>query len=118
ARFGVSVAVLRLLEATPDTCSYLVEAATLPDRYRGAVTVDLSDHPLRSPYARPGGPAATVRWAEQVLAERGRPLRTAHQIRTWNLSAIWRLDTAAPAPDPDGASGPDGVSGPGGGTAW
>lgn len=118
ARFGVSMAVLRLLEATPDACSYLVEAATLPEEYRGAVTVDLSDHPLRSPYARPGGPAAAVRWAERVLADRGRPLRTAHQIRTWNLSAIWRLDTAAPGLGGD--SGESGAGGPGmgGGTAW
>jgi hypothetical protein len=95
SRFGVEVAVLRLLEATDTACAYLVETSALPDRYRGPVAVDLSPHPLRSPYARPGGPSAAVHWAERELAGRGRALVTAHQIRTWNLSAIWRLDTAS-----------------------
>ena len=123
-RFGVEVAVLRLLETTADACSYLVEAAALPDRYRGAVTVDLSDHPLRSAYARPGGPSTAVRWAERVLADRGRPLRTAHQIRTWNLSAIWRLDTAPLAeadpagPDPAATAATEPAAAEPTGTVW
>ena len=49
-----------------------------------------TDEPLRLPYAQPGGPAATVSWARQQLPE---PYVAAQQ-RTWNLSAIWRLDAA------------------------
>jgi Phosphotransferase enzyme family len=41
----------------------------------------------RAPYAEVGGPAATLAWAERHLSFAG-----AHQQRTWNLSAIWRLD--------------------------
>ncbi|NMO51349.1 phosphotransferase [Actinoplanes sp. TBRC 11911] len=46
--------------------------------------------PGRPPYALPGGPAASVDWARTVLGN----LVTAHQVRTWNLSAVWRLDDA------------------------
>ena len=44
---------------------------------------------LRAPWARPGGPAASVTWA---LAQLGRDDAVAVQQRTWNLSAIWRID--------------------------
>lgn len=47
-------------------------------------------HPKRASYAEVGGPAASVAWAREVLASP----TTAHQLRTWNLSAIWRLDGA------------------------
>lgn len=52
----------------------------------------LPDHSLRLPYANPGGPAADLLWAEAVLqrhgfARDGKPV----QIRTWNLSSIWRI---------------------------
>jgi len=52
--------------------------------------------PLRAPYAEPGGPAAVVAWADRALAALGRP-RTgpAVQIKTWNLSCVFRLPTAA-----------------------
>ena len=55
----------------------------------------MADHPLRLPYARPGGPAADLAWADEQLAAAGRP-RTgpAEQIKSWNLSSIWRLPTA------------------------
>lgn len=52
--------------------------------------VDLSPHPHRAPYAELGGPAATLDWATRAL---DRPVRGVTQQRTWNLSAIWRLDT-------------------------
>ena len=55
----------------------------------------LAEQPLRLPYARPGGPAADLAWADAALAAAGRE-RTgpAVQGRTWNLSSIWRLPTA------------------------
>ena len=49
-------------------------------------------HPLRARWARPGGPAADVRWAAGVLG--GAP-RTVRQTKTWNLSCVHRLGTAA-----------------------
>ncbi len=55
----------------------------------------LDEQPLRMPWARMGGPAADLAWADRALAAAGRR-RTAdaEQIRTWNLSSIWRLPTA------------------------
>ncbi len=44
-------------------------------------------HPKRAPYAELGGPTASIAWATGLV-----PGTTAHQCRTWNLSAIWRLD--------------------------
>jgi hypothetical protein len=54
------------------------------------------DHPLRAPWARPGGVAATVAWADTALAGIGRPRTGPHaQIKSWNLSSILRLPTAS-----------------------
>jgi hypothetical protein len=98
-RFGVDVTVLRLLRTEPGrisggAVSYLAEAASIPDRYAGPVDEDLSPHPLRAAYAHPGGPAASLRWASDALDGLGRgPVRAAVQHKTWNLSAIWELDT-------------------------
>ena len=102
-RYGVEVTVLRLLHAETGwgtaggPATYLAEGDAAPDHeltpWTGAdPTVD---HPLRQPYARPGGPAADLRWADDQLTAARRP-RTgrAEQIRTWNLSSIWRLPTA------------------------
>jgi hypothetical protein len=52
----------------------------------------LADQPLRQSWARPGGPQALLAWADQRLARAGRG-RTgpAQQMRTWNLSALWRI---------------------------
>lgn len=52
----------------------------------------LDDHPLRLPYARPGGPKAELDWALSELARlgiavTGRP----QQVRSWNLSSVWRI---------------------------
>ncbi|MCZ7439551.1 aminoglycoside phosphotransferase family protein [Micromonospora sp. WMMC241] len=55
--------------------------------------VDLAPHPLRQPWAEPGGPARSVAWATEELRRLGRPVTAVAQQRTWNLSAIWRLDT-------------------------
>ncbi len=53
-------------------------------RYAGSLR---EPHPKRAPYAELGGPTASIAWATGLV-----PGTTAHQRRTWNLSAIWRLD--------------------------
>lgn len=105
-RFGVDVTVLRLLRATgrgPDggEGAYLAEtadAAAAPrdepdDELRGLAA---ADDPLRQPWARPGGVAADVTWADAALGSAGRP-RTGPvtQVKTWNLSSVLRLPTTA-----------------------
>ncbi|MGZ8437557.1 MAG: aminoglycoside phosphotransferase family protein [Candidatus Limnocylindrales bacterium] len=105
--FGLDVTVLRLLEADLPSAhggavTYLaeVDSTRLGGRYPGVPlqpwTGDLPDHPMRPGYARPGGPTADLAWADGALAERGLA-RTgpAEQIRTWNLSSLWRLPTTA-----------------------
>jgi Ser/Thr protein kinase RdoA (MazF antagonist) len=103
ARFGLDVTVLRLLTADRPgppggAVGYLAEcAAALPagvplDPVDPAL--DLGPHPRRAPWARPGGPGASVGWAAAQLAGAGRRLRAATQTRSWNLSAVWRLDCA------------------------
>jgi hypothetical protein len=104
ARYAAEVAVLRLLPAGAESrphggpVTYLAELLDGPHpagltRWPGPDPTP--DHPLRLPYARPGGPAAEVAWADAELQAAGRP-RTApaEQVRTWNLSSIWRLPTA------------------------
>jgi hypothetical protein len=92
-----SLHVLRMLEATPapgtmagGVVSYLAEAAegTRELSLRPS-TVVLEDHPLRMPWARPGGPAADLAWAYGIVEPAGRPV----QHRTWNLSSIWSIPT-------------------------
>jgi hypothetical protein len=103
-RYAAEVAVLRVLPTGDEPhraggpVTYLAE---LVDGWPAVAPAawdrppPLAHHPLRLPYARPGGPAAEVAWAEARLAEAGRT-RTgpAVQVRTWNLSSIWRLPTA------------------------
>jgi hypothetical protein len=50
---------------------------------------ELTDDPLRMPWAVPGGPAHDTAWAAAQLDGPGRPF----QHRTWNLSAIWSIPT-------------------------
>ena len=45
------------------------------------------------PYARPGGPAADLGGREQHVTLTGTPV----QVKTWNLSSIWRLPDGRPA---------------------
>lgn len=103
----VDVTVLRLLSAPPGSqvdggpVSYLAEVAEdavpgLAGRLRPWPGPDpLVEHPLRPGYARPGGPAADLAWADEALAARGAARTSATQRRTWNLSSIWSLDTTA-----------------------
>jgi hypothetical protein len=76
------------------TVTYLVQTDSVPP---GLAPVDpgveaavLTDDPRRAPWARPGGPAADLAWAAAQVTLTGRP----EQVRSWNLSAIWRLPTA------------------------
>lgn len=80
AHHGLDVSVLRLLEVEPGRANggkvtYLAETA---------------DHPLRPDYAKPGGPARSISWAQSVL---DCPITSVSQERTWNLSTIWKLGT-------------------------
>lgn len=95
-RYGVDVTILRLLSAdgpapAGGAVTYLAQVGEVPDGF----VADVDGHPHRAPYARPGGPAASLRWAAGVLAELGYgALSDVEQQRTWNLSAIWRIGTA------------------------
>jgi len=94
-RHGIDVTILRLLHAERDRphggrVTYLAEIARPVAAEPWAST--LEDHPLRHPFARPGGPAADLAWADSVLAGRGlRRSATPVQVRTWNLSSLWRI---------------------------
>src|SRR5215218_8495404 len=75
--YSVDVTVLRLLRA-----SYL-NACGGPVTYLAQVAAPVAglrpwyeppaNHALRLPYARPGGPAADLAWADEALAAIGRP---------------------------------------------
>ncbi len=104
AHHGLDVTVLRLLGADRPqphggAVTYLAECAGRPAP-AGLVETPvapagplpgLDPHPLRAPWARPGGPAASVTWAVDALAALGRAPACAEQRRSWNLSALWRL---------------------------
>ena len=95
---GIDVTILRLLEAVRDRphggeITYLAEVAQPVPAEVWAGRLD--PHPLRPSYAEPGGPAADLAWATRILdghglAPAGRPV----QIRSWNLSSIWRIPVA------------------------
>jgi Phosphotransferase enzyme family len=98
------VTVLRLLgterlSAHGGAVSYLAQVdATQPltslQPWRG----DLPEDPKRRAYARVGGPQADLAWATTVLqAQADAPTGEPEQIRTWNLSSIWRIPTRAGA---------------------
>lgn len=99
---GVDVTVLRLIHARADptdpfgmggSVSYAVETAVpLPHLlpWSGSITED----PKRAAWARPGGPASDLRWADSILHSLGRRRSgPGEQIKTWNLSSVWRLPT-------------------------
>ncbi len=104
--FGLEVVVLRMLDSELPRphgggVTYLAEAAQPIARSPLAAEAlqpfdaTLDDQPLRLRWAIPGGPDRDLAWAEEVLAgrriERDGP---AEQIRSWNLSSIWRLPLA------------------------
>ena len=101
ARFGVEVTILRLLEASRPSApggavTYLAE---VDEAGAGQLSLEkcpepLAADPLRLPYAEPGGPARDLEWAADRLRDRGIP-ETGQpvQVRTWNLSSLWRIPT-------------------------
>ncbi len=100
---GVEVTILRLLSATLPAppgggVTYLAQVDQARARSLPLVSWDgaLDQHPLRLPYAAPGGPDRDLAWAASALEELG-IRRTGHpqQIRTWNLSSLWRIPVEA-----------------------
>lgn len=95
-RWGVRVTILRLLSASLPAppggeVTYLAQVDQ-PTPAAAPWDGELDDHPLRLPYARPGGPAVDLAWAAARLADHGRRMNAPPvQIRTWNLSSLWRL---------------------------
>ena len=107
---AIDVTVLRILHARPDPedPSGMGGDVTYVAELHGAAPRDLrapdprvaaealEEQPLRLPFARLGGPARELAWAQQMLAARARPQTgPARQIRTCNLSGIWSIPTAA-----------------------
>ena len=107
ATHGVDVTVLRLLSTgsgwgtAGGPVTYLAETGVLSDSVRLRLRLSawthadpLVDEPLRLPYARPGGPAADLAWAMDALRDNGiAAIGAPEQVRTWNLSSIWRIPT-------------------------
>lgn len=95
---GIDITLLRVLDVAVRSktvlVTYLAETVQPPtalEPWDG----ELDEQPFRNPYARPGGPQADVAWAESVLAAHGLALSgPPEQVRTWNLSSLWRLPTA------------------------
>lgn len=99
-RHGIDVIVLRMLSADRSrppggAVTYLAryDGPPLPGLTPADTTEWLRPHPLRMPWAEVGGPAAALSWADRVLAGHGHTVLARQQIRTWNLSSIWRIDT-------------------------
>jgi len=100
-RFGLEIVVLRLLDTELPRpqgggVTYLAEAHghIPPDAAPRLSPFDgpLDDDPLRLRWASPGGPAMDLAWAEGVLRHRHlERVGPAAQLRSWNLSSIWRL---------------------------
>ena len=95
AHHGIDVTILRLLDSEFDRphggrVTYLAEVEQPVPAAPWCGTLD--EHPLRLSYARPGGPAVDLDWAKSVLGSRGlRPSAPPVQVRTWNLSSLWRV---------------------------
>ncbi|GAA3294612.1 hypothetical protein GCM10020218_074030 [Dactylosporangium vinaceum] len=96
---GAEISVLRFLSAdgpghVGGVVTYLAQLdggdpALAPTSFR------LEPHPLRAPYAEVGGPAASLAWAREALVAAGYGTPDAvRQRKTWNLSGLWRLETA------------------------
>ena len=101
---GVPTAVLRLVSVVDGESprggevTYLVEAASVPTRGYAPDAGDdvFAPQPRRTPWAEPGGPAALVCWAGDALSRQGRPpTGPAVQVKSWNLSCVHRIPTAA-----------------------
>ena len=95
---GVEATILRLLSSPPSGMagghvSYLAEV-NQPVACSPCV-MSLDEHPLRNRFANVGGPQADLTWALSVIAQHGlRPISPPVQIKTWNLSSLWRIPVA------------------------
>ena len=97
----LDVRILRLLTCQGDNdpgggpVSYLAEVDQRPGITLTEWPGDpLAEQPLRLSYAKPGGHRADLLWAQDVLSARGLTMTAApQQVRTWNLSSVWRLPT-------------------------
>jgi hypothetical protein len=96
---GADITILRLLDASLPAppggrVTYLAEvdgaqAGGLPLSGWPGV---LEPHPLRLPYAEPGGPSRDLAWADATLEDQGFVgTGPPQQMRTWNLSSLWRI---------------------------
>lgn len=97
-RFRLEVVVLRLLEASRPKppggmVTYLTQVDDIPpDLVLRPWSTVLGPHQLRQPWAEIGGPKSDLAWADAVLRDRGiEEVGPAEQIRTWNLSSLWRI---------------------------
>ncbi|MFE7562040.1 phosphotransferase family protein [Kitasatospora sp. NPDC057500] len=107
AEVGVPVVVVRLVRVTGGEGGhgghtvYHVEALERPDgravrQPDDGTAVLLGPADRRAAWAAPEGLRAALDWAERALAAAGRPLTgRAEQVRSWNLSGLFRLPTAA-----------------------
>ena len=101
-RFGVDLFVLRLVDAqggegmTGGLVSYTAEAmGPTPPLVPALEDLPYEEEPRRAPWARPGGIASIVAWADGALRERGTPrIGPVRQVKTWNLSCILQLPIA------------------------
>jgi len=98
--FKLEVTILRLITTRVEgsTClaTYLAEISDetkLDGIILHASNTALPDSSKRLAYAAVGGPAADLEWATELLQKHGEIVCSKQQIRTWNLSSIWRLDT-------------------------
>ncbi|MBD3942400.1 aminoglycoside phosphotransferase family protein [Microbacterium sp. NEAU-LLC] len=99
ATLGITPTLLRLARVTPregdraEEVVYVAEVSERPDLplYDGEASL-IADAPLRMAWAKPGGPDGYLLWAQAALAAQGIAVTgEPEQIRTWNLSALWRL---------------------------
>ncbi|AUG81100.1 aminoglycoside phosphotransferase [Kitasatospora sp. MMS16-BH015] len=102
AELGVPVLVLRLVSVEGGAggqdghVTYQVEAVRRPAAALAPTARELGDPLHRADWATAEGLRDSLGWAERELAAAGRPLTgPAEQIKTWNLSGIFRLPTAA-----------------------
>jgi hypothetical protein len=97
-RFGVDATILRLLRSPRPgmrggRVTYLAQVASRVDCAPCDEVLD--EQPLRNTYAKVGGPAVDLDWARAVLAQHRLALAAPPvQIKTWNLSSLWRLPLA------------------------
>ncbi len=92
---GIEVTILRLLEVADDQSDHVevTYLAEIGEPVQAEVWAGkIEPHPLRQSYAQPGGPTADLAWAAEILARHGlAPTAKPVQIRTWNLSSVWRI---------------------------